>query len=107
MGEINSKTVSKKLPGYVKRTSYIYALWEKEEMEDASKRAACSEIVHVLPKIVKAEACSPTSAILQTTLIDSRRKMDFFVLNLKKYVSTRSSADAKIPSTETVQRQLK
>lgn len=75
-------------------------------MEDASNRAVCSEIVHVLPKILKAEACSPTSVIFQTTLIDLRRKMDFFVLSLKN-IYTRSSADAEIPSTEAVQRQLK
>lgn len=36
-------------------------------MEDACKRAVHYEIVHVLPKILKAEACSPTSAISQTT----------------------------------------
>lgn len=52
-------------------------------MKDASKRAVCSEIVLVPPMILKAEACSPTSVISQTTLIDLRRKKDFFVLNLK------------------------
>lgn len=75
-------------------------------MEDACKRAVHYEIVHVLPKILKAEACSPTSAISQTTLIDFRRKKYFFVFNLK-YINTRSSADAESPSTEEVQRQLK